>query len=1248
MKNIVKPLWRIVSLILAASFLLLMSDRGQRVNTEKQAVRKYPSIAVMQITSTTLLDTHVAGIVSRLAEKGFRAPDGKNIRFYNPQGDYATANAIARDIANSPYDLVITSSTLALQVFSKANVSGHKPHVFGGVTDPYGTGVGITGPEANRHPPYMAGIGTFQPVRSAIRLAREMNPQFKRLGVVWNPGEQCSEACLKEARIICRELGIELIEANAANTSEVSEAARSIFSRNVDAFWIGGDTTATASIGLIIRLADQAGVPVFTNDPTDQKKGALFGLGADYFTVGQYTADIAVAFLEGKDLSAFRIENVVPEQLGLNAAVLEKMKGSWKITPSVEALLSREKMESTVKKTAPEPGKTYRVALSYIVPAPIFEIAIRGFKDGLKDLGFIEGKNLELSASHAGGDLSLLPQITTSLARRKPDILVAMSTPSLGSAIAHSRDIPIAFGIVSAPLEAGAGKSFDDHLPQVTGIVQLIPTEELFDWTQKLFPEGKKIGVLYNPSEANSAKEVIDLKKILDRRGMELIKVPVTTTGEIPESIRSLLSKNVDLVFSMADNTVANGMPAMVKACHAAGIPIIAEDIALMGTGAILSCAPGPYSDGRDLAELTARILLGESPADIPIAPGKKNELTIDLSALKKADVTAPVDLLKRADVFFNSGSQTQTPAEIAIVNLVENLALLQAMEGVETALSDMGWKEKKDFVLTKYCAQGDISQLSQILDRVQMDKPDALVTITTPVFMAAAKRNFDFPLIFTVASDPVKLGLFKDNKRPENICGVHDDPPVDQVLAMAKNADPDLDAVGIIYDASQMNSLLSVEKLRKAGADRQVKILEATASTVSDLPMAAQSVIQRGAKAILLSADNLAVTGFPSIHKAAQTAGIPIYTTDVDLIEKGADGAVGDSYFDWGRQSGRLAAKVLAGIPPSQLPIMPTQVHNRIEPKSKKVSTPVNPFKLSLVLYSETEFAERCREGLLDGIRKAGFTEGKDYTLRSFNAQGDMSTLSSIMTSVKSDRPDLLMVVSTPAFQAALRQAGEETKIVFTGVGDAVQAGGGVSETRHLPNVTGITTRSPFNGMARIIKETLPAARRIGTLFTPGEINSVLYKDWFQEALEKEGMELVAVPVSSSADVAQCAIALCGQDIDVLAQVVDNLTRPGFSLISRRAAENNLPVFVFDSAQMKEGGAICLARDYYDAGLEGAEKAVLVLRGENPEDIPFSNTRSEKLIINPELARKYNLRISEALKAEATIWTRPEKEQER
>lgn len=610
---------------------------------------------------------------------------------------------------------------------------------------------------------------------------------------------------------------------------------------------------------------------------------------------------------------------------------------------------------------------------------------------------------------------------------------------------------------------------------------------------------------------------------------------------------------------------------------------------------------------------------------------------SFDFAASHQDDKDSLTARLLRSDKILNLGQALGRPARLALVTLVENPALEEAIRGAMDGLQERGLVKDQDFVVDAYSAQGELGQLAQILDAVLASKPDAMLTVTTPALMAAAAKVKHIPLVFTVASDPKALGIFPSGI-PDNVCGVHDDPPLGDLLDMILEKMPALSKVGIVYDAAQLNAMISVKKLRSAAKDRNIEVLEATASVVSDLPLAAMSLVQRGAQAFVLSADNLAYTGFPSILKVAKAHQLPIYVTEMELVNQGATAGIGDDFYAWGKQSGEMAAFVLAGVPPSQLGVKPTQTRYRLEAgKEKQVLSTGKKFKLRIVQYSETEFAERCYEGLIDGIKDAGLLEGRDYELKTYNAQGDMSTLSSIMSNIKADRVDLLMVISTPTLQAAIRQAGSDVRIVFTGVGDGVKAGAGTSETDHLPNVTGISTRSPFKGMARLISEHLPETKRVGTLFTPAEINSVLYKDWFAEALTSYGIELVAVPVTSSAEIAQSAAELCRQDIGLIAQVVDNLTRPGFALIARKAAENKIPVFAFDSDQMRDGATLCLARDYYDAGREAAEKAVKVLQGTSPGDIPFSNTKSEKLVVNSALLRQYGISLLSAWQAKAT-----------
>ncbi len=95
-KHIVKDLWLAVLLILVTSSVLLLSDRQQRLGPARMDTKEYPDIAIMQINSTTLLDAHVAGVISRLRERGYYAPDGRNIRRFNPQRELALFNRYNR------------------------------------------------------------------------------------------------------------------------------------------------------------------------------------------------------------------------------------------------------------------------------------------------------------------------------------------------------------------------------------------------------------------------------------------------------------------------------------------------------------------------------------------------------------------------------------------------------------------------------------------------------------------------------------------------------------------------------------------------------------------------------------------------------------------------------------------------------------------------------------------------------------------------------------------------------------------------------------------------------------------------------------------------------------------------------------------------------------------------------------------------------------------------------------------------
>ena len=348
MFNNLKRLLPGIGLILLSGLVLLAADRFQQGAPRAER----PRIAIFQWASRPVLDDCVAGALAALKARGLEPDRDIRIRFYNAQNDLATANGMARAILAEGNRLVITFSTPCLQVMANVNQAGKIPHLFGAVTDPFAAGVGIS---REKRPAHLAGLGTFQPVRETFQLAQKLNPSLKRVGVVWNPGDAASEACLLLARDECRKLGITLVEAQVETTAAVAEAAVSLTARGVQALWVGGDNTVELAVESLVKAARQAEIPLFCNAPTHLQAGAFLALGADYREVGRLTGELAARVLQGLDPAAVPVENVVPRQLAINLAALKGLRERW--APDRETLAQAAVLIDGAGNSLRSPGK---------------------------------------------------------------------------------------------------------------------------------------------------------------------------------------------------------------------------------------------------------------------------------------------------------------------------------------------------------------------------------------------------------------------------------------------------------------------------------------------------------------------------------------------------------------------------------------------------------------------------------------------------------------------------------------------------------------------------------------------------------------------------------------------------------------------------------------------------------------------------------------------------------------------------
>jgi ABC-type uncharacterized transport system substrate-binding protein len=336
MLNVIKRLGLGLVLIALASAILLLTDLGR----SKSSASAVPRVAILQHASTVVLDEGLRGTLDALAERGYRDGGRLKIERFNAHGDMPTGIAIARQVTTGAYDLVITSSTPSMQAVANNNREGKVRHVFTLVADPFVAGIGLDRAAPLRHPPYLVGQSIFPPVERAFQIARQMLPTLERIGVVWNPAEPNSLAFVTRAREVAERMKLVLLEANADNTPAVSEALRSLYVRNAQAIWVGGDNTVIAAIESVIAASQRRGVPVFTILPGAPDRGTLFDAGPDFYQVGRLAGLLVADVLDGQDMSRIAIrdvQDVVPPYLSVNTNVLKGLKEPWRIPDDVVA-----------------------------------------------------------------------------------------------------------------------------------------------------------------------------------------------------------------------------------------------------------------------------------------------------------------------------------------------------------------------------------------------------------------------------------------------------------------------------------------------------------------------------------------------------------------------------------------------------------------------------------------------------------------------------------------------------------------------------------------------------------------------------------------------------------------------------------------------------------------------------------------------------------------------------------------------
>ncbi|WP_394526658.1 ABC transporter substrate-binding protein [Lacrimispora sp. JR3] len=280
------------------------------------------------------------------------------------------------------------------------------------------------------------------------------------------------------------------------------------------------------------------------------------------------------------------------------------------------------------------------------------------------------------------------------------------------------------------------------------------------------------------------------------------------------------------------------------------------------------------------------------------------------------ATAATALSACSKAPAKASEGSKEGSAYTIGIGQFAEHGSLDNCREGFLEGLKEEGIEENKNLTILYENAQADGGTASQIVNNFLSKKADLICAIATPMAQAAysgAKKS-EVPVIYTAVTDPVAAALAKeDGTSVGEVTGTSDKLPVEKQLEMIRKILPDAKTIGILYSTSEVNSEAAIAEYKAAAADYGFEIVEGPVSAPADIPLATDSLLQK-VDCLNNLTDNTVVSSLPLILDKAAKKNIPVFGSEVEQVKIGCLAAMGLDYVDLGKQTGKMAAKVLKG----------------------------------------------------------------------------------------------------------------------------------------------------------------------------------------------------------------------------------------------------------------------------------------------------------------------------------------------
>jgi ABC-type uncharacterized transport system substrate-binding protein len=282
-----------------------------------------------------------------------------------------------------------------------------------------------------------------------------------------------------------------------------------------------------------------------------------------------------------------------------------------------------------------------------------FESRLRGFRQGLREAGFVEGENATIQYAWAENQIDRLPMLAAGLARREVAVIVAFAPAAALAAKGATSSIPIVFGVPNDPVGLGLVTNLARPNGNITGFnffLQEVNAKRL-ELLRQMVPAGARVAVLVNPSNAVDAQPALkQVEGAAEAIGLQLRILNASNGAEINRAFAELARDRPDALFVTGDPMFTARRVQITHLASRHAIPAAYSVRDFVEAGGLMSYGTNVPDTWRQAGVYTGRILKGAKPADLPVMQSTKFELVINHEAARLISLTVPQSLLTSAD----------------------------------------------------------------------------------------------------------------------------------------------------------------------------------------------------------------------------------------------------------------------------------------------------------------------------------------------------------------------------------------------------------------------------------------------------------------------------------------------------------------------------------------------------------------------------------------------------------------------